>query len=123
MDNIREPLISKKSRKDFNNPIYRKATFWDKLKSFFGYEKKIDYKIVRYKKESYPYSKASNCIDNRKTSIITFIPKLLYNEFKQFLNFYFLILCLSQFVPALQVGKHIYKKPLLYKKIINRISY
>ncbi|XP_043203202.1 probable phospholipid-transporting ATPase IIB isoform X3 [Amphibalanus amphitrite] len=45
-----------------------------------------------------------NTIKNQKYNIITFIPKVLYEQFKMFLNLFFLIMALSQFFPALQVG-------------------
>lgn len=45
-----------------------------------------------------------NLIRNQKYSIISFIPIVLYNQFKLFFNLFFLLTTLSQFIPALQVG-------------------
>ncbi|XP_064203155.1 probable phospholipid-transporting ATPase IIB [Anguilla rostrata] len=45
-----------------------------------------------------------NAIKNQKYNIITFIPGVLYHQFKFFLNLYFLVVACSQFVPSLQVG-------------------
>lgn len=50
--------------------------------------------------EKYP----SNIICNRKYNVITFLPMVLFNQFKFFLNFYFLIMACSQFIPELMVG-------------------
>jgi len=50
--------------------------------------------------EKYP----SNVICNRKYNLITFLPMVLFNQFKFFLNFYFLIMACSQFIPELRVG-------------------
>ncbi|XP_012936830.1 probable phospholipid-transporting ATPase IIB isoform X3 [Aplysia californica] len=45
-----------------------------------------------------------NVVRNQKYSIITFIPKVLFEQFKFFLNLYFLIIALSQFIPELRIG-------------------
>ena len=105
MSDLNENLISKPSTEPIVNPTFKKASLKDKIYSFFGIGSKTTYKITRFPRQTFPYSRTSNRVDNRKTNILTFIPILLLNEFKQFLNLYFLILCLSQFVPALQVGK------------------
>ncbi|RUS22625.1 protein transporter [Endogone sp. FLAS-F59071] len=45
-----------------------------------------------------------NVIVNQKYNIITFLPMVLYEQFKIFFNLYFLLVALSQFVPALKIG-------------------
>lgn len=47
----------------------------------------------------------SNRVCNQKYNIFTFVPKSLYEQFKQFNNIYFLFIALSQLIPALRVGK------------------
>ena len=47
----------------------------------------------------------SNKIRNQKYNVITFIPVVLFNQFKFFFNLFFLLICLSQFIPPLKVGK------------------
>lgn len=46
----------------------------------------------------------TNRINNQKYSILNFIPKVLYEQFRFFFNLFFLILCLTQFIPLLKVG-------------------
>ncbi|CCE62268.1 hypothetical protein TPHA_0C01120 [Tetrapisispora phaffii CBS 4417] len=46
----------------------------------------------------------SNEISNAKYNPITFVPILLYEQFKFFYNLYFLVVALSQAVPALRIG-------------------
>ncbi|KAI5966540.1 NEO1 [Candida pseudojiufengensis] len=46
----------------------------------------------------------SNSISNAKYNPITFIPLILYEQFKFFFNLYFLIVALSQIVPQLRIG-------------------
>lgn len=41
---------------------------------------------------------------NQKYSVPTFVPLVLYEQFKSFLNLYFLIVALSQIIPALRIG-------------------
>ncbi|XP_037661589.1 probable phospholipid-transporting ATPase IIB isoform X4 [Choloepus didactylus] len=45
-----------------------------------------------------------NSIKNQKYNVFTFIPGVLYEQFKFFLNLYFLVVSCSQFVPALKIG-------------------
>ncbi|KAL5021382.1 hypothetical protein ScPMuIL_000537 [Solemya velum] len=47
---------------------------------------------------------AKNVIRNQKYSIISFIPKVLFEQFKFFLNLYFLIMATSQFIPEIRIG-------------------
>ena len=46
----------------------------------------------------------SNKEENHKYSALFFIPVVLFNQFKQFGNFFYLLLSVSQFFKSLQVG-------------------
>ena len=46
----------------------------------------------------------SNAISNAKYNPITFVPIILYEQFKFFFNLYFLIVALSQIIPQLRIG-------------------
>ncbi|KAK0077437.1 hypothetical protein PV325_003959 [Microctonus aethiopoides] len=46
----------------------------------------------------------TNVIRNQKYNIITFLPLVLYQQFKFFLNLCFLIMACSQFIPDIRVG-------------------
>jgi phospholipid-translocating ATPase len=46
----------------------------------------------------------SNMISNAKYTALTFLPITLYNEFSFFFNMYFLLVALSQAIPALRIG-------------------
>ncbi|VVT48785.1 uncharacterized protein SAPINGB_P001950 [Magnusiomyces paraingens] len=52
--------------------------------------------------KSYHYP--SNAISNAKYNAVTFLPVILYEQFKFFFNLYFLLVALSQAVPALRIG-------------------
>lgn len=46
----------------------------------------------------------SNAISNAKYNPVLFIPVILYEQFKFFFNLYFLLVALSQIIPALRIG-------------------
>lgn len=46
----------------------------------------------------------ANAIRNQKYNIVTFLPLVLYQQFKFFLNLYFLIMATSQFVPDIRIS-------------------
>ena len=59
--------------------------------------------------------KSQNLISNQKYSLISFLPIVIYEQFKMFFNLYFLMVALSQLVPQLQVGYLIsYFGPLIF---------
>lgn len=65
----------------------------------------------------------SNRLNNQKYNFITFIPKVLYNEFKFFFNMFFLVIALSQFVPFLKVGfMFTYVAPLAFVLLITMVK-
>ncbi|KAJ7280383.1 protein transporter [Mycena rebaudengoi] len=46
----------------------------------------------------------ANIVRNQKYNIFTFLPLVFYEQFKFFFNLYFLLVALSQFIPALKIG-------------------
>lgn len=46
----------------------------------------------------------ANIVRNQKYNVASFFPIVLYEQFKFFFNLYFLLVALSQFVPALRIG-------------------
>lgn len=62
---------------------------------------------------------ARNAIRNQKYNFITFIPLVLYEQFKFFFNLYFLLVSLSQFIPSLKIGYlFTYFAPLCFVLIV-----
>ena len=51
-----------------------------------------------------PQNYQNNIVKNTKYNILTFIPKVLYNQFKFFFNLFFLINALTQLFEILRVG-------------------
>lgn len=46
----------------------------------------------------------TNVIRNQKYNIVTFLPLVLFQQFKFFLNLYFLLMAISQFIPDIRIG-------------------
>jgi phospholipid-translocating ATPase len=42
---------------------------------------------------------------------VTFLPLVFYEQFKFFFNLYFLLVALSQFIPALKIGQLLESQP------------
>ncbi|TDZ26523.1 putative phospholipid-transporting ATPase NEO1 [Colletotrichum orbiculare MAFF 240422] len=60
-----------------------------------------------------------NLISNAKYTALTFLPITLYNEFSFFFNMYFLLVALSQAIPALRIGYlSTYVAPLAFVLVI-----
>ena len=69
--------------------------------------KKIDTKtkrVVSFSDSSYNKTFWSNKVENHKYSVLLFLPTVIYNQFKQFGNFFYLIMTISQFIPEIKVG-------------------
>jgi len=72
-------------------------------------------RTVHLSGQTRPRSFPSNKLDNQKYNLFTFLPLLLYNEFKLFFNMFFLAIAVSQFVPFLKVGLLVtYVAPLAF---------
>jgi len=71
---------------------------------FFGKKEELTSRQVfvgrKYSKHAFPENK----ICNQKFNLFTFLPGVLINQFKDFLNLYFLLLACTQFLPQLKVG-------------------
>lgn len=50
------------------------------------------------------YKYPSNAVSNAKYNFVTFVPVILYEQFKFFFNLYFLLVALSQAYPPLRIG-------------------
>ncbi|KAH3672883.1 hypothetical protein WICPIJ_009994 [Wickerhamomyces pijperi] len=110
------PLVNN-NESTINDESLRAATettplnrFWDQCLNAFNPNRN---KIVRLTEKNverniYPgipnNTYPSNAVSNAKYNPVTFIPIILYEQFKFFFNLYFLLVALSQAVPALRIG-------------------
>ena len=63
----------------------------------------------------------ANVVRNQKYNVFTFFPIVFYEQFKFFFNLYFLLVALSQFIPALKIGM-LLSTSAIHKLIIPLIS-
>lgn len=83
---------------------HRKVSFWQNFKHWFLQTIQTQPRTIQSNGEVFPKNFISNRIDNSRYTVITFIPMVFYNQFKHFLNLYFLVIALMQFYKPLQVG-------------------
>ena len=79
----------------------------DFCSTIFPCVKKVDTtsrRIVYFNDPLLNITNWSNKEENSKYNAITFVPLTLFNQFKQFGNFFYLLLSISQFFPELAVG-------------------
>jgi len=100
----KEQLIIKPKNDDlqerttcFKNAIY-------KIFPCFKNVNTISRRFVYFNNQELNITEWSNQEENNKYNILTFIPLVLFNQFKQFGNFFYLIMSISQFIPELKVG-------------------
>ena len=61
-------------------------------------------RLVYFSDQALNITNWSNKEENNKYNIVTFIPICLFNQFRQFGNFFYLLMSVSQFFPELAVG-------------------
>ena len=92
-------LISKKKVKSDSMPVcYR-------MRRCCGCIISRERRSLTLKGRRSPGSFPTNKQNNRKYNACTLIPMVLFNQFKFFYNFFFLVIALTQFIPVLKVGK------------------
>lgn len=83
--------------------VEQEPTLWDTIKRILRREYIYRSRVIILNRDQttrYP----ANVIRNQKYNPITFLPVILFEQFKYFFNLYFLLVALSQFIPQLQVG-------------------
>ena len=106
---LKEELIINKKENQKQIPTINKKTgccrnFWYAIFPCF---KKVDTtsrRIVYFNNPGLNVSNWSNKEENHKYNFILFLPLVLFNQFRQFGNFFYLLMSISQFFPSLTVG-------------------
>jgi len=106
---VSDTHVFRKSFEDAHNiknkdkPITKRIAGWitrSRRGSEVGESRTVEFLEAERKKTKYP----ANVVRNQKYSAILFLPLVLYSQFKMFYNLYFLLVALSQFIPALKIG-------------------
>ena len=85
----------------------RPSCFTNCINAIFPCFRKVDTKsrrLVLFRNSTNNVTFWSNKEENHKYSIILFLPVVLFNQFRQFGNFFYLLLSISQFIPQFKVG-------------------
>ena len=117
---LNEDLIIEPKRVTINKKTSSCSNF---CSTIFPCFKKVDTtsrRIVYFSNDTLNITNWSNREENNKYNLITFIPIVLFNQFKQFGNFFYLIMSASQFIPELKVGfLFAYVSPLVFVVLVS----
>lgn len=90
---------------------------------FHGYPVSTANRIIYFDQNVVPPTYFENIIRNQKYSVYTFVFVVLYNQFKFFFNFFFLMIALSQLYEPLKVGfLFTYVAPLAFVLIVTMLK-
>ena len=113
-EEIQEPQNKKSLNEDlinvnvsYNTVNKKSSCFANFCSKIFPCFKRVDTKskrIIYFNNPVLNITNWSNQEENNKYNLITFFPIVLFNQFKQFGNFFYLIMSISQFIPELKVG-------------------
>lgn len=86
-----------------------------KLLTCLGFNKPKPDRTIFLSGTTNPINFPNNTIRNQKYYMVTFVPLVLFNQFKFFFNMFFLVIALTQFVTILKVGfMFTYVAPLVF---------
>lgn len=110
------PWKNKKNTNDDDAPDDPVPSFFGKILDFILRKTRYFSRTVSVSGQVRPeYDYPANRVKNTKYNVITFVPLVLFEQFRFFFNLYFLIVALSQFIPALKVGfLFTYVAPLVF---------
>ncbi|KAM0747769.1 phospholipid-translocating P-type ATPase [Meredithblackwellia eburnea MCA 4105] len=101
-------LAGDKQRSPTSQPKVTSQTHRRSLLSYFSLSSQPSTKPRTIPFNNPAFSSSSgypaNIVRNQKYNVVSFLPLVLYEQFKFFFNLYFLLVALSQFVPALRIG-------------------
>ena len=121
---LNEDLIQVKTSKQSLNK--KTNCFVDCCAKIFPCFKSVDTtskRLVHFNEPEYNITNWSNQEENNKYNLITFVPVVLFNQFKQFGNFFYLIMSISQFFPELKVGfLFTYISPLAFVVCVSMVK-
>ncbi|CAH2099499.1 unnamed protein product [Euphydryas editha] len=81
----------------------KKKSIWSRFQFPWFRKRELCSRVIylgQLPEEEFP----ANYVCNQKYNIITFLPLVLFEQFRFFLNLYFLVMALSQFIPSIRIG-------------------
>ena len=113
-EDLQEPQSQKSLKEDLinvntiHNTVNKKSScltnFCSKIFPCFKHIDTTSKRIIYFNNPNLNITNWTNEEENNKYNLITFFPIVLFNQFKQFGNFFYLIMSVSQFIPELKVG-------------------
>ena len=101
---LKEDLINVNTNFTVNKKTNCMTNFCSKIFPCFKRVDTTSKRIIYFNNPDLNITNWSNQEENNKYNLITFFPIVLFNQFKQFGNFFYLIMSISQFIPELKVG-------------------
>ena len=122
-EHLQDDLLDTKIKSD-QTKVNKKTNFCaDLCSKIFPCFKQVDTyskRIIYFNNPELNITNWSNQEENHKYNLITFFPVVLFNQFKQFGNFFYLLMSISQFIPELKVGfLFTYVSPLAFVVLVS----
>ncbi|ORY37212.1 phospholipid-translocating P-type ATPase [Rhizoclosmatium globosum] len=96
---------TRKVRRKASSVKLSAAALWRTVVDAFGRQKaSLSPRSVSWSTPDPLAQYPQNITRNQKYNAISFLPTVLYEQFKFFFNLYFLVIALSQFIPAFKIG-------------------
>ena len=120
---LQDDLLESKIKSDQTRVNKKTNFFADLCSKIFPCLKQVDIhskRIIYFNNPELNVTNWSNQEENHKYNLITFFPVVLFNQFKQFGNFFYLLMSISQFIPELKVGfLFTYVSPLAFVVLVS----
>ena len=117
---LKEDLIAIPRRNSINKKTSSCTNFCSNIFPCFKRVDTNSSRLVYFNNPNLNITNWSNREENHKYNLITFIPLVLFNQFKQFGNFFYLIMSISQFFPDLKIGfLFAYISPLTFVVLVS----
>ena len=117
---LKEDLIVEPKRHSINKKTSSCTNFCSNIFPCFKRVDTNSSRLVYFNNPNLNITNWSNREENHKYNLITFIPLVLFNQFKQFGNFFYLIMSISQFFPDLKIGfLFAYISPLTFVVLVS----
>ena len=125
-----DPPENKSLKEEFivkEGPVYKKTgSCLNIMAKIFPCLKKVDteaHRMIYFNHPEMNITNWSNKVENNKYTLISFFPVTLFNQFKQFGNFFYLLLSITQFIPQLKVGfAFTYISPLAFVIMVSMVK-
>ena len=101
---LKEDLIIEPQRYSVNKKTSCCRNFCAIIFPCFKHVDVTSRRIVYFNNPALNITNWENKEENNKYNLITFVPLVLFNQFKQFGNFFYLLMSIAQFFPDLKVG-------------------